>query len=235
MDRQFTVTEHLEELRKRVIISLAAVILATLVCVPFSPQLLQLLKLPANGAIKKLAYFGPEEAFMIYMRVSFTAGLLISFPVLVAQFWAFVSPAVEERARRSALFFVAASSAAFAGGCAFSFLLMIPAALKFLLGIGAGDLEPVISASRYISFVTGLVLACGIVFEMPVLAYFLTRMGVLDPRILRKKFKYAAVCIAIAAAVITPTGDAFNMTVLALPMVALYEVSIWVSHIARKR
>jgi len=108
-------------------------------------------------------------------------------------------------------------------------------ALKFLLNIGKDELEPVISATRYISFVTGLMLACGIVFEMPVLSFFLTRIGVVNAGMLRRKFLYAVIIIMIVAAVITPTGDAFNMLMLAIPMLALYEASIWVSFFSAKR
>lgn len=232
MEKEFTITEHLDELRRRIIISIAVLILATLASVPFSPQILQLLKEPASGSIQRLAYFSPEEAFLIYMRISFVTGLVISFPVLIFQVWAFVSPAIGHNIKRSAFLFVFFSSAVFAAGCLFSYFIMLPTALKFLLSLGKNELEPVISATRYISFVTGIILACGAVFEMPVLSFFLTRIGILKASWMRKQFKYAFIAIVIAAAVITPTGDAFNMAMLAIPMLILYEASIWVSYIA---
>jgi sec-independent protein translocase protein TatC len=225
----FTVTEHLDELRKRVIISLIALMLAAIAVVPFAPVILKYLKQPSGGAIERLVYFGPEEAFLIYMRLSISAGLILALPVILFQIWAFLSPAINKRFKRYSPVFVLFSFLAFLAGCLFAYFILLPTALKFLLNIGKADLEPVISATRYISFVTGLILACGIVFEMPVASFFLTRIGIINAGMLRRKFLYAVIIILIAAAVLTPTGDAFNMLMLALPMVVLYEASIWVS------
>jgi sec-independent protein translocase protein TatC len=215
--------------------ALLALLLATAVSIPFSPQILKFLKYPSGGAIERMVFFGPEEAFLIYMRIALSAGIIIAFPAMLYQLWAFISPAIDTRFKRHAPVFVSASSLAFLAGCAFSYFILLPAALKFLLNIGKDELEPVISATRYISFVTGLMLACGIVFEMPVLSFFLTRIGVVNAGMLRRKFLYAVIIIMIVAAVITPTGDAFNMLMLAIPMLALYEASIWVSFFSAKR
>ena len=234
MNKEFTVTEHLEELRRRILFSLAAVIISALVIMPLASYILKFLRSPASGSIERLVYFGPEEAFLLYMRVSLIAGLIVSFPVIMFQFWAFVSPAINRNVRKHALVFVFFSSLVFILGCAFAYYVLLPMALNFLLNIGRGELEPVISATRYIAFVTGFMLACGLVFEMPVLSYFLTKIGLISAASLRRKFKYAVIIIVVAAAVITPTGDAFNMILLALPMFALYEVSIWVSFFAKK-
>lgn len=231
---EFTITEHLEEMRKRMIFSLIALVLATAVSLPLAPVILKFLKYPSGGAIERLVFFGPEEAFLIYMRMALSAGLVISLPVVLFQLWAFFSPAIDARFRRHALVFVALSFLVFLAGCLFSYFILLPTALKFLLNIGKGDLEPVISATRYISFTTGLILACGAVFEMPIISFFLTRIGVINAGMLRRKFLYAVIIIMIASAVITPTGDAFNMLMLAIPMFALYEVSIWVSFFSGK-
>lgn len=235
MDGEFTIIEHLEELRKRAIFSLLALILATALSVPFSPDILKFLKHPSGGAIDRLVFFGPEEAFLVYMRISVSAGLVIAFPVLLFQLWSFLSPAIGERFKKYAFSFVFFSSLVFLLGCAFSYFILLPAALKFLLNIGKGELEPLISATRYITFVIGLILACGLVFEMPVVSFFLTRIKVINAGMLRRKFLYTVVIIMIAAAVITPTGDAFNMLMLALPMLFLYEVSIWVSFFSERK
>jgi len=234
-ERELTVIGHLDELRRRIIVALATLIGAAILCLPFSPAILSMLKLPARGAIERLVYFSPEEALCVYMRVSVITGIIISFPVLAYQAWAFTAPALGKDFKRYTFYFVTASALAFAAGCAFAFFALLPAALTFLLNIGRGELEPVISAARYISFVTGFIVACGAVFEMPLAAFFLGRTGVINARVMRKKFKYAFVVILIAAAVITPTGDAFNMMLLTLPMLALYELSIWVVFLASKR
>jgi len=234
-DREPTFVEHLEELRRRIILSLVSLGLAALASLPFAPYLLKILKSPAGDTLQKLAFFGPEEAFLIYMRVGFLSGFVIAFPVIIYQLWAFVAPAVEERFKRYAGYFILAASFAFLGGCLFSYFILLPKALTFLLSFGSDDLVPVISAGKYISFVTGLIFASGVVFEMPVLSFFLTKMGVINPGILRKNFRYAVIVIAIFSAVITPTTDIFNMMVLMIPMLLLYEVSIWVSYFAKRR
>jgi sec-independent protein translocase protein TatC len=232
---KLTVIGHLDELRKRIIISIAALLCSAVISFPFSSAILAALKLPARGALERLVYFGPEEPLLVYMRVSIIAGLIISFPVIAYQAWAFAAPALGDKSKKLTVYFVSASAAAFAAGCAFAFFALLPAALRFLLSIGTGELEPVISASRYISFVTGSMLACGIVFEMPVATFFLARAGLVSAGLMRRKFKYALVAIIVAAAVITPTTDIFNMTLLAVPMFALYEASIWVAFFASKR
>ena len=135
MDGEFTVIEHLEELRRRALFSLLALILATAISIPFSPDILKFLKHPSGDVIDRLVFFGPEEAFLIYMRISVSVGLVIAFPVLLFQLWAFLSPAIEERFRKQALSFVFFSSLVFFLGCAFSYFILLPAALKFLLGI----------------------------------------------------------------------------------------------------
>jgi len=112
---------------------------------------------------------------------------------------------------------------------------LIPPALKFLLSFGGDMLQPLISAQKYISFLTTLIFGCGLVFEMPVLSFVLTKLGIVHARVLRNKYKYAIVIIFIIAAVITPTTDVFNMTLMAGPMIFLYELSIWVSFFARTK
>jgi sec-independent protein translocase protein TatC len=235
MENRPTVTEHLEELRVRIIRSLVVLGMAMLASIPFSSRILSIIMAPASGVIDKLVFFSPEEGFLIYMKASFISGLIIALPLITYEIWAFISPAVEGNLKKHALRFVVYSTVAFISGSAFCYFILLPAALKFLLGLGGRELQPLISADRYISFVTRLIIACGIVFEMPLLSFFLARLGIVNERFLRKNFKYALVLIFIVAAIITPTGDAFNMLVLALPMVVLYEASIWVAFLAKRR
>jgi sec-independent protein translocase protein TatC len=232
MDKPLTLVEHLGELRKRIIISLLALGIATTCNFTFAESLLRILKLPASGLIEKLAFFSPQEAFLIYIRIAFFSGLIFSMPVILYQIWTFILPALEKRLKRHAGLFILFCYASFIIGCIFAYFILIPPALKFLLSFGKNELEPVISAQNYISFVIGLILGCGLVFQMPVLSLILTRIGILHHRTLRKKYKYAVVIIFVMAAVVTPTSDAFNMFLLALPMLCLYELSIWISFFA---
>ena len=232
MDKPLTLVEHLSELRKRIIIALAVLAAATLVSFSFSAQALKVLKMPAYGLIGKLAVFSPQEAFLIYMRIAFLCGFIISLPVILYQAWIFISPALEGKFKKGTVNFIGFCFLAFALGCVFAYFVLIPPALRFLLSFARGELVPVISASQYISFMITLIFGCGLVFEMPVLSFILARLKVLKPSFLRSKYKYAVVIIFIAAAVITPTTDIFNMTLLAIPMLLLYEISIWVAKLA---
>jgi len=233
MEQPLTLVEHLNELRKRIIVSLAVLGIATIASFPLASYILKILKFPAAEYIKTLVFFSPQEAFMVYMRIAFFSGFLIALPVILYQVWAFVSPAIEERFKRYTAYFTFFCSFFFIAGCLFAYFILIPPALKFLLSFAKDDLEPVISAQKYISFVIGLILGGGLVFQMPVLSFILAKLKIISAQFLRRKYKYAIIIIFIAAAIITPTPDAFNMLLLSLPMLVLYELSIWVTKLAR--
>lgn len=235
MDKPQTLVEHLTELRGRIIISLAVLGITCLLSLPLAQHLLKILKIPASGVIDKLVFFSPEEAFMIYMRIGMLCAFVLSMPVLLYQLWAFCAPAMDERLRERSSSFILYCFLAFIAGGLFAYFILLPPALKFLIGFANDDLEPMISAGKYISFVTGIIFASGLVFQMPILSFLLTKLWVVNAAALRKKYKYAFVIIVIAAAAITPTPDAFNMILLALPMLALYELSIWVSYFSAEK
>lgn len=235
MDRPLTLVEHLNELRKRIIISLAALVTAVILSSPFSSLIFKVLKFPAQDAIKRLVFFSPQEAFLMYVNISLISGLIISLPVILYQAWLFILPAVEHRLRKYAVCFVGFCFVSFIAGCLFAYFILIPTALKFLLGFAGSELEPLISIDKYISFVNALMFGCGLVFEIPMLSLILTKIGVVNPRLLRSKYKYALVVILIIAAVITPTTDVFNMLILAIPMLLLYEIGIGVSFLSCRK
>ncbi len=235
MQEKLPLAGHLSELRRRLIICLAALAAASIASFPFSAYILKILKSPISGKIEKLAFFSPQEALLAYIKLAFTCGFLLCLPVILYQLWRFISPAVEKNIRKYTAVFVLSSAGAFTAGALFAFFIIIPAALNFLLEFGREDLTPIISVSKYIGFVTALLLGCGFVFQMPVLSFILTKAGIISPAFLRQRFRYAVILIFIIAAVITPTPDAFNMIILAAPMLFLYELSIWVSALARQR
>lgn len=234
MDLELSVSQHLNELRKRVVVCLAALSAGSIISFPFASRVFKILRLPANGIIERFVYFSPSDAFLIYLRVSFFCGIFISMPVMLYQLWIFITPAIEERLKKNAGRFILFCVLSFVCGGFFAYFLLLPKALHFLLSIGKPDLEPLISADRYITFIISFILACGLVFQMPVISFILTKLGIINAGILRKKYKYALVFIFIAAAIITPTTDAFNLLILACPMLILYEISIWVSFFALK-
>ncbi len=232
---ELTVVEHLEELRRRIIVAISALIAASCLSFPFASRILTIIQSPSAGLIDKLAFFSPQEALVVHVKISVCTGIVISMPVLLYEIWAFLSPALENKRKVHVVAFLTASMCAFIAGSAFGFFVIIPPVLRFLLGFSNSALEPVISISHYTSFVTVLVLGCGVIFEMPVVSYILSKIGIINPKVLRRGWKYAVVGIFIIAAIVTPTPDAFTMVVLAIPMLFLYELSIWVAWCAYPR
>lgn len=233
MEHELTVVEHLQELRKRIIISLVSLGIVTLASFPFAAQILKILKLPAAGYIKSLAFFSPQEALAIYLRVAFLSGFILALPIILYELWLFVSPGIEERFKKYAGYFIFFCSMAFILGVIFSYFVLLPVVLRFLLSFAKGDLEPVISAQNYVSFVVGIIAGTGLIFEMPILSFIFTKVGLINDSFLRKKERFAILAIFIIAAIVTPTTDAFNLIIFAVPMLILYEISIWVSKWAK--
>lgn len=235
MDKKLTLLEHLDELRKRALICIIALLITSIASLPFASPILKILKLPAVGFIERLVFFSPQEAFLIYLRIAFLCGWVISLPLILYQVWKFISPAIEERLRKNIAYFVLFCSLSFILGILFAYFILIPPALRFLLSFAREDLEPVISAAKYISFLTALLFGCGLVFQMPVLSFLLAKIGIINATFLRRKYKYAIPIIFLLAAIITPTTDIINMLILALPMLFLYEISIWICFLARPK
>jgi sec-independent protein translocase protein TatC len=232
VDKKLTLIEHLDELRSRIIVCLVVFGVSSLIVFPFASAIIRILKLPAVGYIEKLAFFSPEDAFGIHMQVALFCGWLIAMPVIIYEFWQFILPAMEKNVRRRIIFFIIFCSLTFIAGVLFGYFILMPPALKFLLSFGGTELIPVISAQKYFSFFTTIILGCGLIFQMPVLALILTRLKITNARFLRKNYKYAIVIIFIVAAIITPTTDIINLLIFAVPMVFLYEISIWVASFA---
>jgi len=232
MDSSLPLTSHLDELRRRLLYSLAFFACAFAASFNYSALLFRIIKHPISGVVDKLVFFSPTEAFAVYLNISFTASLILSMPFLLYQAWKFIEPAAGSGLKGNVFFFVGGAMFAFSLGVLFSYFILIPPALKFLLGFAGADLQPVISAQNYISFVTWLVMGTGLVFEMPVLSYILTKLGIINHRLLRSKYRFAIVAILVMAAILTPTSDIFNMTLFAAPMLVLYELSIWISKFA---
>lgn len=227
-DKELTLVEHLDELRKRLIYSLIPFAVCAVVSLSFAKDIIALLRFPSVGLIEKLAFFSPQEVAVVYTKISVFAGLILSLPIIFYHLWKFISPALEEKQKVYISSFIFWASLAFLSGAAFGYLCLVPFSLKFLLALAGSDLEPVISLSKYISFVLALLLCSGAAFETPVLVWLLNRMGIVNHKFLRKKRRYVIAGIFIVSAVITPTTDPFNMTLLALPMIVLYEISIWI-------
>jgi len=215
-------TEHLEELRLRIIKSLAAVILFTLGVSFFHEHILVWLIKP----VEHLYFISPQEALTSRIKICLWGGFFCSFPYVMFQVWQFLTAGLLEQERRYLKIFIPASIILFYGGILMAFTLVVPVGLDFLLQFSTDTLIPMITVSHYISFLSGMMLAFGLVFQLPIVLAFLAKCGFIRSQTLRAKRRHAIVLIFIAAAVLSPP-DIVTQLALAVPLILLYEVSIW--------
>lgn len=217
-------TAHLEELRWRLIYSLATVAAAFAALYFVSDGLFQLLRKPM-GMGRDLVFIAPAEAFFVYLKISLYGAIIVSMPMILYQAWEFVAPGLLDVERRYTGVFVILGSIFFAVGASFCYFVVLPFGLDFLLNFGGEGLSPMISVGYYISFVFKISIAFGITFELPIVLVFLVKLGVLTPQTLSAKRPYFIVGSFVFASILTPP-DVFTQVVMAVPMILLYEVSI---------
>jgi sec-independent protein translocase protein TatC len=219
--------EHLGELRTRIVRSLLGLIVGLVIAFPSSKHVMLWLSRPIHATQNELVFLTVTEAFWVQMKVALFVGLFIASPWILYQVWAFIAPGLYPQERKYAIPFVLIGSLMFIAGGAFSLLIVTPNAVKFLLSFGtSAGLTPMISIGSYIGFLLKFTLAFGAVFEVPLAITLAARMGLVTPRALAKNRKYAVLGAFIAAAILTPTPDAVNQTLMAGPIIVLYEVGI---------
>jgi len=221
-------TAHLEELRQRLIKSFAAVGIGFVVCYFFKEKLFELLALPLIRAMKSgehLIYTSLPEAFFVYLKTAFLGALLLASPVILYQFWMFVAPGLYDRERKLAMPILLMSTFIFVGGALFGYFIIFPYGFQFLLNFGGDTVRPMPRMKEYVGFAAKLLLAFGLVFEMPLVITFLARLGILNSEVLKRYRKYAILIFFVVAAVLTPP-DVITQTMMAVPMMLLYELSI---------
>jgi sec-independent protein translocase protein TatC len=215
--------DHLEELRRRLIVSIIALGVGFLVCWGFADKIFEQMQKPLAQWLPKgdhLAYTRLTAPFFLYMKVAFFAGIFVAAPVILLQVWLFISPGLYKRERRWAAPFILGATVMFLLGGWFGFAIILPGTCKFFVELGK-DFKQVVTIDDYFSFASMIVLSAGLIFETPILIFFLARLGVVTPAFLMQKLKFAIVGAFIVAAVITPTPDMVTQTALALPMIGL--------------
>jgi len=225
--------DHLDELRRRLTYSLVAVCVAFLVCWSFAPNIFEVLQRPLLQYLEpgeRLAYTRLTAPFFLYMKVAFFSAIFLSAPIILTQLWLFIAPGLYPKEKRYALPFIFFASVFFVGGGYFGYEVVFPMACAFFVEMGR-NFQQVITVDDYFSFASKLILAMGLVFETPILIFFLSRLGIVTPQFLMKNFKYAVVATFIIAAVITPTPDMVTQSALAIPMILLYLLGVLVSYI----
>jgi sec-independent protein translocase protein TatC len=232
-DSKQSFLEHLQELRQRLIKSLIAVAIASVIAFIFYQWIFYILTLPTEGL--NLIYIEMTEMLGTIMKVCLVAGIILAMPYLVFQAIMFVSPALTPKEKKYVYIILPWIALMFMGGVAFGYFVLVPPATRFLISFGADIASPEIRVGNYISVVARLLLAIGIVFEMPVITTFLARLGVLKAHWLSKHRRVAIIFAFILAAIITPTFDPINQSLVAIPLIVLYEMSIWLAKLFQKR
>ncbi|RJQ45778.1 MAG: twin-arginine translocase subunit TatC [Nitrospiraceae bacterium] len=246
-------TAHLTELRNRIVISLIAVSVAFGICFNYSEEIFLLLTAPMHNVIVfslqkpfisfvpgqnpdlNLIFLAPAEALWMHLKIAFISGCIISSPVIFFELWRFISPGLLPKEKKLAVPFVLTTTLLFMIGAIFCFVIVLPFAINFLLTYKTENIKPMISAEKYIDFCLKFILAFGAIFELPVVVVFLTRMGVVTTDFLAKNRKYAVLIAFVAAALLTPTPDAFNQILMAVPILVLYEAGILASRILNRK
>ena len=235
--REMSFLEHLEELRRRLIWSIVFVAAAFAVCWVFAGDLYDIASAPirSNPAVT-LSISRPQDIFSLYVKVTMVAAIFLSAPLVLVQAWMFISPGLYPHERRYAIPFVLFASVLFVCGGAFGYYIAFPTAVGFLLDwIVQSHLTPIIDAGEYFNLFFTIIVALGIVFQIPAVIFVLSRIGLVSAGLLARKLKYAVFASVVIAAVITPTGDPGNMLIIAAPMVVLYVVGIGVAWIFGRR
>ena len=220
---------HLQDLRKRLIISVCAIVICFAGCFSFHNDIFEFIKLPIQKAFEsgvngKLIQVAPAEYLFVAIKVSFFTAFIISVPIVFWQMWLFVAPGLYKHEKKLVLPFVFFGSIMFALGLSFCYFVVFPIIIKYVLAFGNEVIEANISSNEYLSFFRRIMLAFGFIFEMPVMAFFLGKIGLITDATLKKYFRYAVVLIFIIAAIVTPP-DVLSQLLLALPMVVLYGVA----------
>ncbi len=226
---EMTIIEHLEELRSRLIKSLIALGIGAALAFAFTTPILRVLIAPAGV---KPIFLRPTEMFLTYFKVSMLAGVILAMPVIVYQFMRFAWPGLAGQERKYLAFVVPAATISFVAGVSFTYFVMLPYALRYLVSFGGDLAEAQWAIGEYITFVTTLLFWSGVVFETPLIIFFLARMRIITPQFLTSNRKIAVVVIAVIAAVITPTPDPFNMGLVMLPLLLMYELGILLAKLA---
>jgi sec-independent protein translocase protein TatC len=227
---EMTLIEHLLELRTRMLWALGALALATVVAFVFYQVWMDIALWPIRGHL--LQAITPTEKVFAYFKVTLVVGLIVAMPVIAYQLWAYIAPGLTRQERRYVIAVVPGATLSFIVGMAFAYFALMPAALAFLLGFGDPTIEVRPTIASYISFTTRLLVAIGLVFQLPIVLFFLAKVHLINPKMLGSIRRYVIVVAFIVSAVVTPTPDPFNQLLVAIPILVLYEVGALLARLA---
>ena len=231
-DSRLTLVEHLSELRKRLIISIIAIIAGAVICFNFIEEIIELLIRPGEGL--DFIYLSPPELFVAYIKISLILGFIIALPVVLFQIWMFVQPGLKDNERKLALFVLNAGIVFFLIGVVFSYLVVIPMTINFFLEITIDNIEPLFSFNNYVGFISSIILSFGLIFELPLVVILLTQLGFVTPSFLKKSRKYVLLGVIVISAILTPP-DLVSQVLMTIPMLILFELSILISSVIYRK
>jgi sec-independent protein translocase protein TatC len=235
-DVEMSFLDHIEELRWRIIYALIGVIIFTIVAWFFIDPLIEIVLLkPARDANASLQNLRPFGQLFLYVQVAIIVGIVASLPNIFYQLWQFIAPALKKRERKYILWIVFFSTFCFLAGIAFAYFVMLPLAMKFAAQFGTAEISNEFAIDEYMSIIISVMLAAGVVFELPMISFFLSKLGILTPKFMRKYRRHAIVIILVLAAFLTPGADPVSQVILAVPLVLLYEISIFISKLSSKK
>lgn len=231
-DKKLTLLEHLEELRKRIIVIAVAVVIASVISYIYIDKITELLLKPAKGM--DFVYLTPSELFLTYIRIAISMGIVISAPIILYQIWVFVYPGLKKKERLYLSFTLIMAIIFFIMGAAFSYFVIIPLTIEFFVKMSREEILPFFSIQSYISFCSSIFFSFGFTFQMPLVIILLTKLNLVTPKLLKEARKYLILIIFIVAAVLTPP-DIISQVLMALPLWLLLELSITLSSIVYKK
>jgi len=235
-DVEMSFLDHIEELRWRIIYSLIGIVIFTIIAWIFIDPLVEVVLLkPARDANASLQNLRPFGQLFLYVQVAIIVGIVASLPNIFYQLWKFIAPALKKREQKYIIWIVFFSTFCFLAGIAFSYFVMLPLAMKFAAQFGSEAIKNEFSIEEYMSIIISVMLAAGVVFELPMVSFFLTKLGILTPKFMRNYRRHAIVIILVLAAFLTPGADPVSQVILAVPLVLLYEISIFISKLSSKK
>ena len=237
-EHKMSLTEHLIELRKSLTRSLIAIGIGFGVCYYYKDFVFDIITRPLTRVLPKnsyLIYTGLTEAFFTYMKVAFFAALIITSPYILYQIWKFIAPGLLPKEKKYVVPFVLSSTFLFISGVSFGYFVALPPAFEFFVSFNNQYLQAMLSFKDYLSLFVTFLLGFGVSFELPIFIFFLTKLGIVNAKMLSQQRRYAILIIFIVAAILTPSPDALSQVLMAIPLMFLYEISIFVSRFAGKK
>lgn len=232
-EKKLSFLDHLEELRKRILYLIACVGIFSIIGFIFSKNALNIIIQKAQ--LQSAYFFSPIEAFTSQIKVAIFLGIIISFPFILYQTWAFIGPGLTKKERSVSISYLASGMILFIIGNLFGYFILIPYGLRFLLSFGTEYLQPLMNVSKYLNFIIWSLLGSGFLFQLPLLLFFLMKLGIIDVDTVTKHRAEAIVVILILCAIITPTGDFFTLLLISVPLLLLFELSIFAARITQRQ